>query len=409
MRSFVGLLFCTMCSPVSAGDWPQILGPTRNGVAENEKIVDSFPPTGPGVIWESSVGSGFAGPSVLDGVAYVFHRIGDEEILEARHIQTGDQKWKVGFPSDFSASYSSDNGPRCVPPATKDRIYAFGAAGGLYCVDTKTGKKIWERQTFKEYKAQEGFFGAGSTPLLEGNLLIVNVGSRDGAGIVAFDAETGTTKWKSTDNQASYSSPIAATVGGTRHILVVTRYNTVSLNPKDGSVRFSFPFGARGPTVNGANPVVVKDKLFLTASYGLGSLYRRITDKSAEDIWTDRDGIASQYSTFVPSGRFLFGLDGRQDNGAGSASLVCFDPETQKVKWKESGFDYGSVILADNTLIILTNTGKLILARATTDAYTELARANVLSPASTGYRLPALSNGLLYVRDDSTLKCISLK
>jgi len=409
MRSlFCLLLFSTMCSPVRADDWPQILGPSRNGVAENEKIADSFPGTGPKMIWEFKVGSGFAGPSVRDGVAYFFHRIDDEEILEARNAKTGDRKWKVGFPSDFSASFSSDNGPRCVPLATKSRIYVFGAGGGLYCVDAKTGNKIWERQTYKEFKAQDGFFGAGSTPLLEKNLLIVNVGSRDGAGIVAFDSQTGKTKWKSTDNQASYSSPVAATVDGTRHVVVVTRYNTVSLDPKDGAVRFSFPFGKRGPTVNGANPVILGDKLFLTASYGIGSLYRRITDTSAEEIWTDVDGIASQYSTFAPSNGMLFGLDGRQDNGPGTSALVCLDPKTQKEKWRKTGFDYGSVILADGKLIILTNTGKLILVKASPDSYQELGRATVLSSTSSGYRLPALSNGRLYIRDDSTLKCIRL-
>lgn len=408
MRTALCLLFLTASSlPCVANDWPQILGPSRNGVATGEKIVDKFPAAGPRTVWEMKVGSGFAGAAVLNDVTYAFHRVDDNEVLEARNADTGNEIWKTTFPTSFSASYTSDNGPRCVPVVTKDRIYAFGAAGGLYCLDTKTGKKIWERQTHKEFKAQSGFFGAASTPLLEDDVLIVNVGSRNGAGIVAFDATTGKTRWQSTDNQASYSSPIAVTIGKTRHVLVVTRYNTVSLNPKDGSVRFTFPFGARGPTVNGANPVVVGDKLFLTASYGLGSLIRRIGDTSAEEIWTNSD-IASQYSTFVPSGNLLFGINGRQDNGSGSSSLVCLDLETRTTQWKQSGFDYGSLIIADNKLIILTNTGDLILANVSTEKFQQLAKARVLAPTSSGYRLPALSNGRLYVRDDSTLKCISI-
>lgn len=394
-----------ICDFGHADDWPQILGPNRDGVAANEKITSSFPKAGPKIVWSSKTGSGFAGPAIVSDSVYLFHRIDDDDVLEVRDAATGKEKWTAKMPTAFSASYTSDNGPRCVPLIAGERVYLFGAAGGLYCFDTKKHEKIWERQTHREFKAQAGFFGAGSTPLLEGGRLIVNVGSRNGAGVVAFDAKTGKTLWESTDNQASYSSPIAVTINGTRHILVVTRYNTVSLDPENGNVRFSFPFGKRGPTVNGSNPVVMGDKLFMTASYGIGASFRTIKNNDAPEIWK-ADGIASQYSTFVPLNGRLFGIDGRQDSGAGSSRLVCFDPNSQKIMWEKTGFDYGSVLLADNKLIIVTNTGELLLVEATADAYRELAKAKVLQATSSGYRLPALSNGRLLIRDDSELKCL---
>ena len=258
--------------PVTAGDWPQILGPQRNGIALKEELAAEWPSAGPRTIWESRVGSGFAGVAVSDGVAVLFHRMSDDDTLTAFDAATGKSIWSRRYPTDFQPQIVPDDGPRAVPTIHSGRVYALAANGGLYCVDLKTGEPVWQRKTHDDYHAPQGYFGAGSSPLVEGKTLIVNVGGdKDAAGIVAFELETGKTVWTATREQASYSSPVAVTLDKTRHLLCLTRLNFVSLDPTTGNERFRTPFGQRGPTVNAAIPVVIENQILLTASYGIGS------------------------------------------------------------------------------------------------------------------------------------------
>ena len=147
------------------------------------------------------------------------------------------------------------------------------------------------------------------------------------SGIVAFAADTGKLLWQATGERASYSSPVAVTVGGVRHVIFVTRLNVVSINPADGSERFRFPFGKLGPTVNAANPVVFDEHLLVTASYGIGAVLAKIGQDGATVVWRDRDILASQYTTCVEKDGILYGIHGRQDGPP--AELRCFDPMAQ--------------------------------------------------------------------------------
>lgn len=392
-----------------AGDWPQILGPHRNGVAADETIADVWSEDGPSVVWSKDVGSGFAGCAAASGTAILFHRLGGEEIAEAVDANTGTVLWTARHTTDFDSSFSSDKGPRCVPIIHEGNVYIFGAQGVLRCLDGVSGKAKWTRRTHEDFKVPEGYFGAGSTPIVEGDRIIVNVGSRPGAGVVAFSTTDGSTVWFAVDDTASYSSPVATTIDGVRHLLFVGRLKTVSLDPETGDVRFEMPFGRRGATVNGANPVVISNHLFLTSSYGIGSVFVKIGRSRAEPVWSDTNVMASQYCTPVTSGNLLYGIDGRQDAVSGSAVLKCVDPHTRQVRWSEPGFDYATLIRVNERLLILTCGGELILVGMNPDRYHELARAQVLRKTPRGYRLPALSNGRLFVRDDRTLKCLELR
>jgi outer membrane protein assembly factor BamB len=304
------------------------------------------------------------------------------------------------------STISDDNGPRCVPLIHDGLVFVFGAGGDLHCLQLKDGEKLWSRETFKDYNAPTGYFGAGSTPIVEGDKLLVNVGGdKAGAGIVAFDLKTGKTVWTATKELASYSSPTAVTLGGIRHVIFVTRLHALSLDPADGSVRWEFPFGARGPTVNAATPLVLDGNLFLSASYGVGAVFAKIEPKSAKILWESTDIMSSQYSTCVFHDGLLYGIDGREDIGA--ASLRCFDPKTQKIHWTEESFGVGNLLLADGKLVIMKVSGELVLARPNGKKYEPLATAKLLN--SDARSLPALSNGLIYVRDRRTVKCIDLR
>src|SRR5206468_8577219 len=210
-----------------------------------------------------------------------FHRVGASERVECLDAAGGKSQWKADFPATYKGGIDPDIGPRCVPLLADGVVYVFGAAGDLHSVALDTGKKRWSRSLYADYKGDEGYFGAGSTPILIGGKLLVNVGGR-GAGIVALDPGSGKTLWKSSDEAASYSSPAAAKIGGKEEALFVTRMNCVLADPATGNIAALFPFGKRGPTVNAATPLVFGNKLFVTSSYGVGAVLASLDGASTK-------------------------------------------------------------------------------------------------------------------------------
>ncbi|MEX0818778.1 MAG: PQQ-binding-like beta-propeller repeat protein [Pirellulaceae bacterium] len=398
---------CTLLPECQAGDWPQILGPTRNGEAQEESVIPAWPASGPQRLWSYSVGQGYAGPAVVGNRVVVFHRVGDAERVEALDATTGKSIWKTDFEASYAGGVNPDAGPRCVPLIHDDRIFVFGAAGDLHCLGLDDGAKRWSRETYRDFNGQEGYFGAGSTPIVAAGKVIVNVGGR-GAGLVAFDLDTGKTAWQATDEGASYSSPALATVNGQAHAIFVTRLNTVSVDPQTGNVRFRFPFGSRGPTVNGATPLVFDDYLFVSASYGVGANLSQIRGGAANELWANDEVMSSQYSTCVYRNGFLYGTHGREDYSNGV--LRCFEAKTGDVRWTVPGYGVAHAILVGDQLLLLGVDGKLRLAEADSRAYRELASAEVSN--STTRSLPALSNGRFYLRDNGSqggkLICLQL-
>ena len=388
MRQSANVLTAITCllllaPPSLAGDWPQILGPHRNGQADNERLLENWPAGGPKVLWRYRLGSGYAGAAVAGQRVIVFHRSGANERLECLDAASGKSQWKADFPAGYRGGVNPDQGPRCVPLTNGDKVYAFGAAGDLYAVSLDSGKKLWSRDLYGDYAGKEGYFGAGSTPIVLGGKLLVNVGGKQ-AGIVALDPATGKTLWQASDEAASYSSPAAVQVNGKDQALFVTRLNCVVVDPANGKLTTLFPFGASGPTVNAATPLVIGDKLFTTASYGVGAMCAALAGSNAKEIWANDETISSQYSTPVEHEGFLYGNHGREDIGVA------------ELRWSQPEFGVAHAILADGKLLLQTADGRLLLAGADPLAYRELAAAQIGNGPARA--LPALSAGKLYVR-----------
>lgn len=407
-RSLIILLCCFSSSLASAGDWPQILGPHRNGIADDESISTNWRQSGPDVLWTKKLGTGFAGPAVRDGKVYQLHRVGDQLILQCHRATDGKPLWKAEHPCDYVATISYDDGPRCVPTVTEKHVITYGPAGRLQVLDIDSHQRLWLIDTHDKYKADAGYFGAGSSPLVVDDRIIVNVGGRRSqAGLVAFSLKDGSELWKSTAEDASYSSPILTKLGDRSVVLAITRLKCLALDPSNGKVLFEFPFGKRGPTVNAANPVVFDDKLFLTASYGIGAKYGTLTPTGFREEWSNDQVLSSQYTTSVVQDNALFGVHGRQD--LGQAELRCLDPKTGKVAWSKTLSAYGTLMLVDNKLVVTCIDGTLTIAEASPKAYRQLASASIQQPTQGGLALPAISDGLLFVRDQEMLRCLDLR
>lgn len=401
-----------LAAAARAGDWPQILGPTRSGIAAaDERLARSWPAGGPRRSWRREVGAGFAGLAVVGDRGFLFHRIGDREVLEAIDVATGEGIWSDGHATTFSPQVGGGDGPLC-PPAVRDgKAIVFGAQGVLACVDAVTGRRLWQRDTHREFDAAEGYFGAGSTPLVIDDRVIVNVGGRRGdAGLVAFDLATGETAWSATREGAGYSAPVEVSVDGRPHVLAVTRLSCLLVAAADGAVRWSFPFGQRGPTVNAASPVLLGTGRFLvTSSYGIGSIAATFDADRATTVWQGTEAVASQYATPVVVGDHLYALDGRDDMPP--ADMVCVEPATGRVLWRDSGFGYGTLLVADGMIIAAKTDGEIVLVRPDPVRLDERARARPFADDARGgplRALPALSAGRLFLRNDRTLVALDV-
>ena len=388
-----------------AGDWPQILGPSRNGIADDETLAPSWPKSGPKVVWSRPVGSGLAGVAILGNKGVLFHRLEDREVVEGFDVATGESTWTQSYASSFLPQVGSEDGPLCVPTIAGDLVVTFGAQGVLSCFDLKTGRQLWQRKTHTEFEALEGYFGAGSCPLVVGDRVFVNVGGhKTDAGIVAIDLRDGETLWHVTNERASYAAPIDATITGQQTIICLARTKCLGLDPKDGAVRFEIPFGRLGPTVNAALPIIDDDRLFLTASYGIGALSARLSADGAKELWRRADSLASQYTTPILHDDVYYAIDGRQDGPP--ADLVCLDPNTGDRLWTEEGFGYATLIRAGDQMIAVKTDGELVLMKTSQVGFEPLSQSRLTS--STMRPLPALSNGRLYVRDTKTLYCVDV-
>jgi outer membrane protein assembly factor BamB len=403
---FMALSWCALWSggESPAGDWPQFLGPDRNGVSAETGLAASWPKEGPPVVWQREGGEGYSGPVVAGDFLILFHRVGNDEVVEGLNAATGEVRWRYPYATGYRDAYSKGNGPRSTPLIDGKQVFTLGAEGRLHCLDLETGKKLWEHDLLDDYGAHKGFFGVATSPLVEGKLLLVNVGGRD-AGIVAFERNTGREVWKATSDEASYSSPVAATLDGTRHVFFFTREGLVSLDPLRGTVRFTKHWRSRQTaSVNAAAPLVLDGHVFLSASYQTGAVLLRVRPDGVDEVWQSDEVLSNHYGTSVRQGDYLYGCDGRQEEGA---RLRCVAWKTGKVRWTQEGFGCGSLVLADGRLFALTEKGDLVLAAATPDGYRELARANVLGESCRAQL--ALANGRLYGRDDRKLVCWNIK
>jgi outer membrane protein assembly factor BamB len=397
---------------VAAADWPQHLGPDRNGAYSGSPIASSWPPGGPPKVWQRPIGAGFAGPVVAQGSVVVFHRLGNEEVVEALDARTGASRWRHAYATSYRDDFGFDEGPRATPVVAGNRIYTFGAEGQLSAIDFATGRRIWSVDTARRFAVRKGFFGAAGSPLVEGGRLIANSGGRDGdrgAGIVAFDVATGAVLWTATDHEASYSSPVAATLGGRRTALFFTRNGLVGVDPADGAIRFERRWRSRqAASVNAATPLVIGGQIFVSATYGTGAALLRVNGSALADVWSSDEALSNHYATSVHQNGILYGFHDRQEF---SPSLRAVEFATGRVRWSVDQYRAGSVTLAGDTLVILRETGEIVLAAATPQAYRPLAQAQLL-PA-TARSLPALADGFLYARNNDTrndvLVCVDLR
>ncbi len=406
LRSPAGLLALFLVPTLAlAGDWPQFLGPTRDGVSTETGLRWTWDDQGPPLLWAKPVGAGYSGPVSAGERLILFHRVGNQEIVECLNAANGQEQWRFSYRTEFEDDFRKGDGPRATPTITGQRVITYGADGWLHCLHLETGQKVWGRNVLRDCKAPPNFFGVGSSPVVDGKLVLVNVGGPN-AGIIAFDLASGREVWKATSDGASYASPVVATVGGQRRAVFFTRAGVVLLRPEDGSVLFRQRWRARiDASVNAATPLVIDDLAFFSASYETGALLLRLHKDGADEVWSNDEAMSNHYNTCVYYQGNLYGFDGRQEKGP---RFRCVELKTGKIHWTQERFGCGAMVLAGGHLVVLTESGQLLSVEATPTAYREKARARVLAQPPCRAQI-ALAQGRLYGRDQKKLACWDLR
>ena len=407
LRAALSFLMFLLLSSVMASDWPQFLGPARNGTS-TEKIRTSWDKNELVALWTKKVGAGFAGPIVVSNTVVLFHRSGSSEILSAFDLATGADKWQSKSRTAYKDDFGFDEGPRATPCFDGGRLYAVGAEGLLRCVDFATGKEVWSVPTRTEYKARKGFFGFAPSPLIAGENVLLNVGGENGAGIVALDKRTGKLRWKQTNHEASYSSPAlipAAGQGTPERAAFFTREGLVVLNAADGTGLLDFQWRARmHASVNAATPLIISNLVFITTSYDTGAALLRLYPNRLEKVWSNDESISAHYATPVHHQGYLYGFHGRQEQ---SPAFRCVELANGHGTWNEDQFGAGTVTLVGDQLLILRESGELVIADASPLKFNVRGRVHILGSDTRAY--PAVANGRFLARDKSNLVCLSLQ
>lgn len=391
LRIPLTLGLCLLAGAALAADWPQFRGPNRDGVSRETGLLKSWPAGGPKVLWKAPAGEGFSHVVVAGGRVFTLYGQGSQEVAVALDAASGKQVWKTAI----DRKYTSDmgNGPRSTPTVDAGTVYALSANGKLVALAAANGKKIWEHDLQDEFDARIPGWGASTSPLVEGNLLLVDVGGSGGKSLVAFDKKTGKTIWASQSDKAGYSAPIAITVGGVRQVIFFTGTSVVSVAPATGKAFWRVPWRTDWD-VNAAAPIfVAPDKLFISSGYGVGAALFRLKPSGApEEIWKSR-GMKNQFSSSVLHNGTIYGFD--------DTTFKAIDAATGKDLWRQRGLGHGSLILADGHLAVLSERGKLVLVEATPAAYKEKGSVEILSGKC--WTAPTLANGKLYVRNEEQL------
>jgi outer membrane protein assembly factor BamB len=397
-------------------DWTDLLGPRRNGFSKEKPLLKSWPKAGPTKIWEMITGTGYTSPCIIGNRLIYLQRVADEEVVQCLRADNGRLLWEHKYPSDYRDRIGYNNGPRSSPVYDRGRIYTLGALGQLRCLELISGKVIWQRDLTAEYKIKQGFFGVGSTPLIEGDKLIVNVGAPGGPTVVAFDLATGKVIWSSGKQWgASYASPMPAIVHGKRRVMVFAGGDRkpptgglISLDPATGKIDFEVPWRSKTYTsVNAANPVILGNRVFVSATYETGGLMVEIDeDFKPKTAWTSKE-FGTHFGTSLYMDGHLYGFDGRNPP---LIELVCFKADVgkevwrEKLEWKEtvngrpsmmSPFR-ASMIHADGAVLCVGEYGHLLWLELTPKGPKILAR-HWMFAAMEGWTPPVVSRGLLYI------------
>ena len=413
------LTAATLTAGLALADWPQFMGPKRDGSATDGKLARTWPAEGPKVLWTLKVGPGFGGAAIKGDKAYLLDRVADkQDVLRCIDFATGKEDWTTSYDSPGQVS---NNGSRSTPSVDDKYVFTVGAFGVAQAVDIAARKQVWSHDLVKEFANKLPVWAVSQSPLMYKDWVIVAPQSGK-VGLVAYEKATGQSVWQSEPVgswSTSYASPQLFTIAGMEQIVMVSqvagkkRVNVVGLDPATGKVLWKYAGWECGIPIPGVSDCG-EGRFFITGGYEAGSVMFKV-EKTAEgfkaaELWKNAECSSHLHTALVHKG-YIY-ANGNSVQNKGVVGLMCLDMDG-KAQWKTEkapAWDLGDVILVDDLLIGMDGAGgTLRLAEADPKAYKQLAEARVLEQKKTVWAPMSFSDGKLIVRDNTTMKCLDLR
>ena len=414
---------------VSADEWHQWRGENREGVWNETGIIEKFEGEEIPLRWRVPISSGYSGPSIADGRVYVTDKITKPKQVERVHCfdwETGESIWSYTYDCVYKIDYAA--GPRANVTIHDGLAYALGAMGHLHCFDAATGEVVWKRDLNAEYDIHMPIWGIASAPIVEGENLIVQIGGKPDACIVAFDRKTGEEKWKALDDKASYSAPIVITHAGQRILICWTGNNIAALDPVTGMAHWVYPFPSTRWEIGIATPIFYENELFFTNFYEGSLLLKLQSDEVAVELGWHRvgkdeqntDALQTTMATPVRIGDYIYGVDSYGE-------LRCLDARNgdriwedltavRKARWSNIHF-VSHPVSSDNRVWMFNEQGELLITELSPEGLNIISRAKLIEPTldqlnrrgGVTWAHPAFAYKHVFARNDNELVCANLE
>jgi outer membrane protein assembly factor BamB len=371
----------------AAGDWPRWRGPQCDGVATESGWFQPWPAGGPKRLWKANVGTGFSSLAVSGPRLCTMGNVNGQETIYGLEAGSGRVLWRHTYACARMPNLY-EGGPNATPTIDGDRVYTLSRKGHVFCLDVRSGLVVWSKNIQAELSLRVPEWGFSGSPLVEGDLLILNAGTSG----TALDKRTGAVVWTTGPSLAGYASPLPFEDRGRRRVLVFTADRLVAMDPQSGQPAWAHPWQT-SYKLNAADPNVAGSRVFISSGYNEGGAQLHIGGAGPTVLWRNKN-LRTQFNPAVLVGGHLYGIDG---NVTQKASLKCVTLDTGEVRWSAADVGFGSLIAADGKLIVLTGRGELIVAEASPEAFTPLARAQVLGGKC--WTTPVLANGRIYCRN----------
>ncbi len=408
--------------PLYAEDWPQWRGTQRDGVWRESGIITSFPSKKLTPIWKAKISGGYSGPSVADGKVYITDRISEPQEIErvlCFDEKTGKKIWSHEYPCVYK-EVDFPIGPRTNVSIDHGKCYSLGTMGHLFCFDTSNGHIVWEKDLYNEYQIRMPTWGISGSPLVYRDLVIVQIGGKDNACMVAFDKNNGKEIWRNLKDRNTYVSPIIIQQANQDVLVTWTRERVVGMNPLTGKLYWHVPFESH----SGITTPTYDPPYLFVSSFDHGGCTIKInpTELKAEKLWLRKgptsirtDSLHSLISTPILKDKHIYGIDSY-------GQLRCLKTETGDRLWEETSvvpkarFASAHLIQHEEKTWIFNERGELIIANLTPEGYKEISRTQLIEPTRGQYNKrggvcwshPAFANKHVYIRNDEYLICVSL-
>jgi outer membrane protein assembly factor BamB len=386
----------TWAQQPAPADWFQWRGPNRDGISQEKGLLQEWPKAGPPMAWRTNgVGNGYSSFSSSGGRLYTLGARAGTEYVIALDRASGKKVWEAQNGRRFQNDRG--DGPRSTPTVDGDRLYVLGGSGDLTCLDAATGQKVWSINIVQKFGGVNPYWGYSESPLIVGDRILVNTGGRR-AGIVAVAKADGSTLWQQHSDGAGYSSPMLMRTGSLNQVIFFTESRTMAVDPRDGRLLWSYNKANNG-TANIATPIVRGTLVFVSSDYGTGGALLDVRAAgnlaTANEVYFTRD-MRNHHASSVLVGDYLYGFS--------SSILTALKFDTGAMAWRDRSVGKGSLIFADNRIVLYSEDGVVGLADASPDAYRERGRFSI--PQQSGsptWSHPIVSNGLLVIRDQDNV------